>query len=381
MARNTNGDGFSLKDELFNAKKVSYLAGRLALADSAFDQAGFETAVMSKLASLELKERIVHIAACLEQYLAPDFDQAVAHIKAALPAPLDPTKTDDDFGDFIFAPFGTWVVRNGLSAERVEVSLGLLKEITMRFSMEDAIRAFINEHPEKTKETLAVWANDENYHVRRLVSEGPRPLLPWSTRLVHDHTWGLSFLNDLYSDSTRYVVRSVANHLNDIAKIEPDLVVRTLSRWAAEGKQEAAEFQWLQKHTLRTLVKQGHRDALQLLGYSPQPQITVSNLAVNSDKVRVGEAAEFSFEVQAEREESLMIDYVLHFMKANGTQKPKVHKLTSLTLQAGETKAFSKQHVFKANARTLQYYPGEHTVTIQINGRQFGSITFELKTA
>ncbi len=70
---------------------------------------------MKRLTELELKERIVHIAETLEHYLTADFKVAAKQITAALPAPLDPSKSDDDFGDFIFAPLGEFVVRNGMA--------------------------------------------------------------------------------------------------------------------------------------------------------------------------------------------------------------------------------------------------------------------------
>ena len=380
MARNTNSTGFSLKDELFNQRKVTYLATLLADANTNFDQAGFEKTVMARLLELELKERIAHIADCLEQYLDQDYKKAVRQIVDSLPPPLDPLKTDDDFGDFIFAPFGEYVARHGATKARLTVSLKTLRELTMRFSMEDAIRTFINAFPDETYVTLERWSKDKNYHVRRLASEGPRPLLPWSTRLSTPIERALPLLDQLHADPTRYVVRSVANHLNDISKSEPKLVIATLTRWQTAGRQEPAELAWLTKHALRTLVKQGYPKALAMLGYRPNPRVTVKNGAVSKPTIRVGEAVEFCFEVTAAAKESLLIDYVVYFVKANGEQKPKVHKLTTLTMAKGETSHICKKHYFKAGASTLTYYPGVHTIELQINGRQFGSVDFELHT-
>ena len=134
------GAGFSLKDHLFNAERVQYLADRFHTANSSFDKSGFVRDTMQQLPQLELKARIVHIATSLERYLDDDFRVAAKQIVAALPQPLDPTGTDDDFGDFIFAPLDEFEVRNGLSKKHARISLKTLKEITQRFSMEDAIR-------------------------------------------------------------------------------------------------------------------------------------------------------------------------------------------------------------------------------------------------
>ena len=186
MARNTNGSGFSLKDELFNPAKVKGLATELAAAVPGFTAEQFVAEVCEPFPQLELKERIAHIADVLERHLDSDFATACQHIVAALPPPLDPTNTDNDFGDFIYAPYGEFVARHGTTSAHYQVALETLRELTMRFSMEYAIRAFINSMPEKTFDVLTQWAHDPNYHVRRLVSEGTRPLLPWSARLTPD---------------------------------------------------------------------------------------------------------------------------------------------------------------------------------------------------
>lgn len=379
MARNTNGKGFSLKDILFNKEKVRYLAGLFSAADKTFDGDLFVSEVMEDMLGLELKQRIVCITKALEAQLPADFSEACDLIVSALPEPLDPTKTDDDFGDFIFAPLGEYVVRNGLSREHLPQSLKTLREITMRFSMEDSIRYFLNEFEKETMKEMQRWVCDDNYHVRRLVSEGTRPLLPWSGRIALEVTAPLDFLTILHSDHTRYVARSVANHMNDIAKIEPKLVVQTLKQWQEEGKQDEKELDWMIRHSLRTLLKQGNKEALELLGYHTNPKITVSTIAVNHDSIMMGEDLVFSFSVTAQRDEKLMIDYVIDFVKANGQTKPKVFKLKKVFIQKGETVSITKKHRFLTDATTFKYYAGEHCVTLQINGSKHAVVPFKLK--
>jgi hypothetical protein len=218
MSRNTMKKKFSLKDHLFNRKKVEYLAGLFVVSDKKFKEKEFVEEVMTKLLKLELKERIVWIAQVLERYLPQDFSAASKVIVKALPAELDSSNTDDDFGDFIFAPLGEYVVRNGLSKKHLKDSFFVLHELTRRFSMEDAMRAFLNEFPKETLKVYAQWAKDKNYHVRRLVSESTRPFLPWSRRVGLKSVDTLPLLHLLHTDKTRFVTRSVANHLNDIAK-------------------------------------------------------------------------------------------------------------------------------------------------------------------
>ncbi|WP_442507929.1 DNA alkylation repair protein [Novipirellula sp. SH528] len=379
MATPQKGTGFSLKDQLFNADRVAYLASCFHAADAQFDATGFVAETMKDLKNLELKERIGHIASMLERYLASDYKVAAKQITTALPPPLDPTKRDDDFGDFIFAPLGEYVVRNGLEKRHLKLSLKTIKAITQRFSMEDAIRAFINTHPSETLSTLEKWSTDRNYHVRRLVSEGTRPRLPWSGRLSIDTATAIPLLNTLHADPTRYVTRSVSNHLNDIAKTHPDLVLKTLKQWQQLEQQDAGEFEWMRKHALRTLVKQGNRDALAMLGFKSNPNITVSGFELHTAEVRPGQAIEFSFEVTGLQNESLLVDYVVDFVKANGTLAPKVHKIKQVRVKKGETITIRKRHPLRDGATTYTLYPGVHYVTLQINGKPFGTQSFELQ--
>ncbi len=372
-------DKFSLKDHLFNIDRVRYLASQFSGVDSQFDGSGFVRKVMKRLGELELKQRIVWIAETLEQFLPEDYPSAAKLILAALPPELDPTLSDDDFGDFIIAPLGEIIVRRGISDQHLALSLKMLKEITKRFSMEDALRAFINAHPEKTLRELAKWTRDRNYHVRRLVSEGTRPRLPWSGRLSIDFRLPLPFLNQLHADSTRYVTRSVANHLNDIAKLDPELVLETLKRWCHEGKQNRVELEWICRHSLRTLIKQGHSQTMEFLGLSTAPQISISDIELDRSSIRAGEELAFAVTITALRDESLVVDYVIDFVKANGRHAPKVFKWKKLALEVGQSTLICKRHHLRADATTYKLFSGTHRLTIQVNGVAAASTVFEIQ--
>ncbi|KLU03075.1 DNA alkylation repair enzyme [Rhodopirellula islandica] len=378
MSQSTTGSGFSLKDQLFNRDRIDFLSGLFQASDCNFDGKAFTRQCMHGLKDLELKQRIAHIAVVLEKHLAVDFPTAAKQIREALPPPLDPQLADNDFGDFILAPLGEYVVRNGLERKHLRNSLKTLKAITMRFSMEDSIRAFLDAHPESTLTELSQWSTDSNYHVRRLVSEGTRPKLPWSRRLSIDVTTPLPFLDTLHADATRYVTRSVANHLNDISKSHPELVLQTLRNWKSAEKQSPQELDWINRHALRTLIKQGHSPALKFLGYRHDPKIEVSDFELKKAELQPGDTIEFSFSITAKRSEALMIDYVIDFVKANGTTAPKVHKLKSLSVNKAEVIALTKRHRLHANATTYKLYPGRHAITLQINGKPYGRRSFEL---
>lgn len=371
--------GFSLKDQLFNSSKVEYLAALFAAQNAQFGERKFIDRVMTKLLDLELKQRIAWIAEVLTDFLPTSFPDAAIQIVNSLPPPLDENKTDDDFGDFIFAPLGEYVVRYGKQKEQVGTSLKTLKELTKRFSMEDSLRYFIRQHPQETLKELTEWCSDRNYHVRRLVSESTRPLLPWSGRIDLTPDITLPLLDRLHSDTTRYVTRSVANHLNDIAKSQPDLVVQTLKKWQDQQRQNSDELLWMTRHALRTLVKQGHADSLLLLGFSTTPKIHCGQLRLANRTLQMGDFLDFSLEITAEGDESLVIDYAIDFVKAGGKRSVKVYKATKLKIKTGDTLTVSKKHKLHAQATTYQLYPGEHHLTIQINGQPFGRVSFDLE--
>jgi 3-methyladenine DNA glycosylase AlkC len=369
---------FSLKDHLFNAEKVSYLGGLLETGVDPFDRERFESAVMAELGGLELKQRIALIARELETHLDDDFDLACAQIVASLPPPLDPSRSDDDFGDFIIAPFGDFVANNGLT--HYETAMSTLLELTKRFSMEGAVRPFIDARPDETLEIFSEWAEDGNYHVRRLVSEGTRPRLPWAPRISIDVRAPLPLLDALHADPTRYVTRSVSNHLNDITKVDPEVVISALGKWRQEGRQEPGELDWMTRHALRTLIKLGHRQTMAMLGHSPDPEVSSEPIQLDTPVVPAGESLTFSVTLAANADEKLIVDYTIDFVRKDGTRRPKVYKLGKLEMGAGHTATLHKSHRLHANATTYSLYPGTHTLTVTANGKPMATTDFEVTT-
>jgi 3-methyladenine DNA glycosylase AlkC len=370
---------FSLKDELFNPKKVHQIASEIKEAYAPFEQEAFEKEVTDKFGELELKERIAHIRDMFRKYLPSDYVEATNILLKAQPHELDSKKTDDDFGEFIYASYGDFVVTFGCTEEHLKFSLNALREMTKRFTVEYAIRDFINNFPEQSFEMLEACSLSDNYHERRLASEGCRPKLPWGKKLNTEYARPISILDNLYMDKTRFVTRSVANHLNDIAKVDASLVLKTLKRWKDSKKQEVKEMGFIISHSLRTLVKDGNVEALALLGYSSNPSIEVQNFRVESLEVKVGEALEFSFDIEAQADEALMVDYVLYFQTKAGKLTPKVHKIKKLKLSRGALLKVSKKHLFRANMTTRKLYEGLHRMAIQINGKVYGESLFWLK--
>ncbi|WP_342585889.1 hypothetical protein [Loktanella sp. S4079] len=366
-----------MKDHLFNAETVTVL-GRHFDDAGVFDAQPFVDDVMAGLAPLELKARINWIAEVLAGYLPHEFDAAAQAISSALPPPLDPTKSDDDFGHFIYAPLGVYVETHGLHAH-VDQSLSLLEQLTQRFSMEFSIRAFLNSFEDQTLERMQDWVLHENYHVRRLVSEGTRPKLPWGTKvgLTPDQT--LPLLDQLHADPTRFVTRSVANHLNDITKSDGTAVIGRLEAWQSQRAQVPKELDWMRKHALRGLIKAGDPNAMLHLGYRPDVAIHLTHFAITPNEVEIGGDAEISMEIKCDHDAPVIVDYRIDFAKPSGGTSTKVFKCKQLELKAGKPVTITKRHKFKGDATTFTLHPGVHCLHCQINGRVIHSVEFHLR--
>ena len=225
---------------------------------------------------------------------------------------------------------------------------------------------------------MSEWAQHPHYHVRRLVSEGTRPKLPWGQSIGITHAQTFPLLDVLYADPTRFVTRSVANHLNDISKIDPDAVIKRLETWQAEGRQSEKELLWMRKHALRGLVKAGHAGALLHLGYRPDAPLKVEEFAILPNEVLRGETVMISTRLTPQGDGPLMIDYLIDFVKANGTTAPKVFKMKATDGRAGKEISIEKRHHFKDQATTFKLYPGAHQLHLQVNGAVRASVPFTL---
>jgi 3-methyladenine DNA glycosylase AlkC len=368
-----------LKDLLFNKAKVERIASDIHRAYPSFRKNEFSRDVVSGFPELELKARIAWIAECLKSYLPGDYARAIGILVKALPPPNDPTLSDGDFGDFIHAPYSEFVARNGCTKEHLRLSLDALREITQRFSAEDAIRYFINAFPKETLGELLKWTESAHYHVRRLCSEGSRPKLPWSQKICIPADAPLRILDNLFSDRTRYVTRSVANHVNDISRIDPDLALTTLAKWKKTGKQKPEEMEYIIRHALRTLIKQGNPKAMRMLGLHHSPPVSVSKLSLPK-RVGMNTALEFSFLIRSEKSARVLIDYTLHFQnKAGKPESRKVFKLTEIDLAEHTPVIVSKRHMLREKMTTRTLYPGRHEIDIQVNGKKLASAAFFLE--
>lgn len=350
--------------------------------EPAFDDKQFVRAASKNLQALELKARSEQITQAMISYLPDKFKHASEIMLASLYPVVDGHDIaalgveKKGIAGWAMMPMTHYVALQGKN--NFALSMSLLKEMTKRFSAEFDIRFFLLAEQEKTMKVLHKWAKDKNYHVRRLVSEGSRPRLPWAMQLpqfVADPMPVISLLEKLKDDPEEYVRRSVANNLNDIAKDHPDLVADIAERWLKGADKNR---QRLVRHACRSLIKSGHKKTLKVLGFAPA-KIQQVSLQVLTPKVIFGETLQFEFALtcKAKKPQALMVDYVLHHQKANGSTSPKVFKWKSSTLAPGKTLSGTKKHAMK-KISTRVYYPGAHKVEIMVNGVSVAIADFEL---
>lgn len=368
---------------LISAQTARAAAHHLRRAWPEFDHTRFEQLAGNGLEALELKARAMQIASALEHCLPTSFAAAASVIEASLGPPLPEHEgvaqaRDDAAGlsGWVVWPLGEYVARRG--QQEAPRALTCLHALTQRFSAEWAIRPFIMNHPALCFATLQRWTQDPSAHVRRLVSEGSRPRLPWGLQLkalILDPTPTLPLLERLQHDPSAYVRRSVANHLNDIAKDHPALVAQWLEQHLAGASDEGRA---LLRHATRTLIKRGDPRVLAAwgLGRAFKGQALFK---VVPRRVRIGDALELRVELNAagRRAQLLVLDYAVHHVKANGSASAKVFKGWSVTLAAGERRHLVKRHSMRA-VTTRRYFAGTHLVELQINGQVVAEAAFEL---
>lgn len=357
----------ALKDEISPALARG-LAGELAIAWPEFPQRRFMAGLAAELGSRELMARVDLLADRLAASLPEGFVDTVAVLWRALDSPT--------FTGWMTLPCGSFVARRGIGDPMV--ALPLLAGLTPRWSSEWPVRPFIERHPDITYEHLWRWASDEDEHVRRLVSEGTRPRLPWAPhlrRLIDDPSRNLPLLELLVDDPSAYVRRSVANHLNDIAKDHPALAVDVARSWLGRGDGAA----WVVRHGLRTLVKRGDPDALTLLGAHPSAEIVLRDLTVAPTSVSIGNEVVVSFTIELVDGSTAdaVVDYRVHYVGVRGVKAPRVFKFTQRRLQPGHPVTLERRHRF-ADVSIRRLNPGPHVIDVQVNGRVLGSVTLEL---
>lgn len=346
---------------------LATIADAGAAASPRFDRGAFLAAATDGLDALSIMERVRHIADALRPALPTDYEAALGVVGAMAPRLSH---------GFQAVAVTEYVARYGL--DDFDRSMEALAALTRFGTAEFAIRPFLALDADRALATMAGWTASDDEHVRRLASEGARPRLPWAAgvpALKADPTRAAPILEALKADPAIYVRKSVANHLNDIAKDQPDWLLDRLADWPQDDPHTA----WIIRHALRTLIKQGEPRALALIGVGHGAAVTIGKFVVEPAVVRLGERIAISVDIASTAAENqpLVVDYRVHYARGGGKTAAKVFKWKSFDLAAGESAALRISQVIR-DFSTRRHHPGQHGVELIVNGETMGASGFEL---
>lgn len=353
--------------EWFDEARHRAIARELAGISAKFKEDIFLRTVLEGLEARSLMQRVHQCAVAVDAALPGSFQQKVAVLRKLAPR-LGHAFVSIFLCDFV-ATFGR---------DEFDFSMEALSFFTTFGSAEFAVRPFIAADQERALKIMRQWAAHADEHVRRLASEGSRPRLPWGMRLtslVRDPAPTLPILETLKEDEALYVRKSVANHLNDITKDHPDFVLDLLEGWDLKRP----HLRWIAKHACRTLIKRGHPRALHLFGFGKAADVTAS-LNMTPSRLALGERLTLAATIisTAGQPQRLVIDYVIHYVKAGGSLFEKVFKWTEVDLAPHATLKLAKSQVIR-DFTTRRHHPGAHRVDLQINGQRVALSQFVLK--
>ena len=356
----------ALKD-MFNKKFYERLAIALNESDKNFHPDKFVRNVTKGLDSMELNQRLRNTTVTLKKHLPDDYKKSVGTLMKVVP------QFRSHYTSFLFPDY---VGQYG--HDDFNLSMEALNHFTRYGSSEFAIREFLKRDFHKTIKVMNKWADDKNYHVRRLASEGSRYRLPWSFNLdevTKNPEVTKSILEKLKADDELYVKKSVANHLNDFSKKNTKYMLDLMNSWDKTNPNTA----WIIKHASRTLIKRGHPDSLAIFDFEKNAKVKILNSKLKNSKIKLGENFIFNFDIVSEKNKSqkLVIDYVIHYRKKLGELSQKVFKLKELNLKPCQTISVSKSHRFQ-DFSTRKHYPGKHVVEIMVNGKSHFKKEFKL---
>ncbi len=356
-----------LKDLFFTASFVDELGDAIRQVHPGFDKERFDGLLFDgAFEARELKEKMRHITRCIYETLPKDYAEALEILTEVAPS----------FRSFDGMVFSDYVGCYGLNDW--DLSLPALAFFTKYISAEYAIRPFLAQDPDRAVECMREWAEDENDQVRRLASEGCRPRLPWGMALPafkDDPGPILSILEILKADGSESVRKSVANNLNDISKDHPELVLDICERWYGDNENT----DWIVKHACRGLLKAGNKRAMRLFGFADPKHIKVENLTLDKETLLIGEDQRFTFELRVDTEEprEVRLEFAVLYATPRGKPSRKVFQLKEATFDPG-LHAISKKRTF-ADQSTRKHYPGEHHISIIVNGVEMAHAAFELQ--
>lgn len=237
--------------ELFGANLAELLADKILPVHSIFDKKGFIKAVEKRVPEKSYTQRVGIIAEELRSFLPSNYPEALAILMQVL-GPENAHETGMFKNFYWLMPIGKFIEKYGL--DNFDVSMQAIAEVTKRNTGEYAVRPYIRAKPEEALQYLMEWAKSDNFHLRRLASEGLRPKLPWAPKLdtfVDNPAPAFAILEILKEDPVKFVQKSAANHLTDYLKVNPEPTRTLIDEWR-ESDNPAT--QWIVKYATRKIA-------------------------------------------------------------------------------------------------------------------------------
>jgi 3-methyladenine DNA glycosylase AlkC len=236
--------------DYFGVNLAQLLAGKINETVKDFPTENFIEIVRQRYLDKTLTQRVELIADALHVCLPDDYTKSI-EILVSIMGDENPKETGM-FTDFYWLmPVGKYIEKYGLS--HFDISMKAIEELTKRNTGEYAIRPYIRKYPAETLRQMKVWAQSENFHLRRLASEGLRPKLPWAEKLevfIDNPQPVFEILTFLKTEQVKFVMKSVANNLADYIKVNPQAALSIIKDW---GKSDNRHTQWIIKHATRKL--------------------------------------------------------------------------------------------------------------------------------
>ncbi|MDF3822131.1 DNA alkylation repair protein [Leptospira sp. 96542] len=361
--------------EMYSKQWVVEFGNILHSLDQTIEPAQFQKKILNGYwKQYELKERINHISDVLLEFWAGSPDFVFPKVLGLID--LLRNKGVKNF-NFLYTFLNDIVSKIGL--KHFTISMQALEKTTVFSSAEFAIRFFYLEDFDATVKQMKKWSKHKEAFVRRLASEGSRPHLPWGIgipKIKQNPEIHLEILETLWDDPDEIVRRSVANHLNDISKLNPRLTIEFCK--TKLGK--SAELDKSIKHALRTLLKKGDTEVLSLFAYDPKWKPDKISFKLQNKEVKVGERIQFVINIKHsdKKEKKVRLEYKILYCLANGKNGKKVFQLGEKILKTNEKLEIQKSHSF-APITTRKYYPGAHEIIFVINGEEVAKQKFVLK--
>lgn len=358
--------------EIFIPKNLKHLSISLKQSTDQFDEALFKKLTSTKiLKDHEMKARVGIISQALKASLSLTYAQSLQVLVKSL--------KHYDFEKIpalLLWPYMQFIEDNGLV--NIDKSMKAIYKITPYFTGEFAMRAFLNYDDKLIFNYIHSWSKDKNPHIRRLACESIRPNLPWGLKVQKinaDLPRNIQIISALFYDESEYVRKSVANHLNDIARLDPKLFYKTIATINKSHRYS----QKLIRQAARSLIKAGDKKILKLLGYKEEEHLNVT-YSLSPKNIYDGDDLNLKLVInnQELKTKKILIEYIIYFPRKNGAYHKKIFRLSDTLLEANEKKSINKRVTFK-KVTTRVHYPGLYFFSIQINGKEYNKKQFKLR--